>query len=162
MSEIETMFAAFGPVLLCKVLPGDSASPEVRSLVVEFADAAIAASTATSMNNFELAGTSLKCEVIARLRCQQLLRDAETSYCCVLLEHMVTLEDTKDPDLKDEIGEEARNYGSLQAVRLLIDEPKEQVKVKLVYGDHASAVKAFKAMNGRVFAGNKICAVLAP
>lgn len=161
LSEVETIFSAFGPLLMCRVLPNTaSTTPEVQSVVVEFADAAIAATTATSMNAFELGGRTLKCEVIARLRCQQLLRDAESTYLTVLLENMVTLEDTKDPDLKDEISDEARNFGTLKNVELLIE--RAQVKVKLTYGDNVSAVKALRAMHGRVFAGNKINAVLAP
>lgn len=161
LHEVESLFAAFGPLVLCKVLPNTAAtSTDVQSVVVEYADAAVAATTATSMNKFELSGRELQCEVIARLRCQQLLRDAESTYLSVVLENMVTLEDTKDPDLKDEISEEARNFGSLKTVDLLVD--KGQVKVKLVYGDNASAVKALRAMHGRVFAGNKISAVLMP
>lgn len=162
LSEVQTIFAAFGPILLCKALPATPSNSGVQSVVVEYSDAAVAATTATSMNNFELAGKVLKCEVIARLTCQQLLRDAESTYLSVLLENMVTLADVKDPGLKDEIGEEASNFGSLQSVELIVDEPKAQVTVKLIYGDNASAVKAYKAMNGRVFAGNKISAALSP
>ena len=75
---------------------------------------------------------------------------------------MVTVEDTKDPGLKDEIAEEANNYGKLKDIELDIDTIANTVEVRLIYEDSISATKAYKAMNGRAFAGNKIIAVLAP
>mmetsp|Transcript_19647 Transcript_19647/g.33371 ORF Transcript_19647/g.33371 Transcript_19647/m.33371 type:complete len:496 (+) Transcript_19647:36-1523(+) len=80
----------------------------------------------------------------------------------VLLENMITMEDVKDPDLKDEIGEEAETYGQLTNVEILVDDSRQTANVKLTYATAVDASKAWKAMNGRVFAGNKIIASLVP
>lgn len=131
---------------------------------MEYADPSAAKATADSMNAFDLAGKQLRVDVVSRLRMQQEVSPSTMAhtFTTVLLERMVTLEDTKDPGLKDEIAEEARNYGNLKDVELVIDEVQGEVEVRLLYADAASAAKAHKAMNGRAFAGNKISAVLAP
>lgn len=181
IKEIEEVFSAFGIIMSCKELPTTvpsnfvdtgSCSSAVRSqgsatgrcIVVEFKDENTAKSTMQGMNGFDLAGQTINCEVVSRLRMLQLLSPSTMAhtFCTVLLEHMVTVEDTKDPDLKDEIYEEARNYGNLKDVVLGIDETKQEVEVKLLYADAVSASKAHKAMNGRAFAGKKISAILAP
>jgi hypothetical protein len=167
---VEEIFKPFGSVVQCKeVLPSATASSSSgsggkRRVVVEYTDTMVANTTATSMDAFDLAGTPLRCEVVSRLRMLQLLSPSTMShtFCCVLLDKMVTLEDTNDPGLKDEIAEEAQNYGDLKDVVLNVDKEKGEVEVKLVYRDAASAAKAHKAMNGRAFAGNKIVAVLSP
>jgi hypothetical protein len=135
-----------------------------RRVVVEYADASTAATTAQSMNAFDLAGSALRVDTITRLQLLQLASPATMghTFCTVLLEKMVTLEDTKDPGLEEEIAEEARNYGALKEVLLDIDEVRGEVEVRLLYADPSSASKAYRAMNGRAFAGNKITAVLAP
>jgi hypothetical protein len=135
-----------------------------RRVVVEYADASTAAITAQSMNAFDLAGSALRVDTITRLQLLQLASPATMghTFCTVLLEKMVTLEDTKDPGLEEEIAEEARNYGALKEVLLDIDEVRGEVEVRLLYADPSSASKAYRAMNGRAFAGNKITAVLAP
>jgi hypothetical protein len=135
-----------------------------RRVVVEYADASTAATTAQSMNAFDLAGSALRVDTITRLQLLRLASPATMghTYCTVLLEKMVTLEDTKDPGLEEEIAEEARNYGALKEVLLDIDEVRGEVEVRLLYADPSSASKAYRAMNGRAFAGNKITAVLAP
>jgi hypothetical protein len=135
-----------------------------RRVVVEYADASTAATTAQSMNAFDLAGSALRVDTITRLQLLQLASPATMghTYCTVLLEKMVTLEDTKDSGLEEEIAEEARNYGALKEVLLDIDGVRGEVEVRLLYADPSSASKAYRAMNGRAFAGNKITAVLAP
>lgn len=181
--EVLAIFSAFGDVVHCKLVvtpQGPPSSSAPRRMIVEYSDVTVAASTATSMQGFELGGLPLQCEVISRQRFQQLLLSypplpsgasgstataasgVNSTYCSVVLQHMVTLEDTKDPDLKEEISEEARNYGNLKDLELIINEAKGEVQVRLIYADHSSAAKAHKAMNGRAFAGNKISAVLAP
>lgn len=191
VQEVRELFAAFGTVVDCKelsatastlTLPATAATAKDtkdtgrgstgriagkgpgRRMVVEYADASVAQSAADSMNAFDLAGATLRVDAIPRLRMLQLAspQTMAHTFCTVLLEKMVTLEDTKDPDLKDEIAEEARNYGTLQEVLLEIDEVKGEVEVRLLYADATSAGKAYRAMNGRAFAGNKITAVLAP
>jgi hypothetical protein len=172
---VEEIFKPFGTVVQCKeVLPSATASSSSSSggsggsgkkrVVVEYTDIAVADTTATSMDAFDLAGAPLRCEVVSRLRMLQLLSPSTMShtFCCVLLDKMVTLEDTNDPGLKDEIAEEAQNYGDLKDVVLNVDKEKGEVEVKLIYRDAGSAAKAHKAMNGRAFAGNKIIAVLSP
>jgi glutamate formiminotransferase len=73
---------------------------------------------------------------------------------------MVTYEDTLDPDLNEEVSEEARNYGTLEKVDITVDDNREATVV-LLYAEPSHAAKALKAMNGRAFGGKKIKAVLA-
>jgi hypothetical protein len=86
----------------------------------------------------------------------------------VVLEDMVTVEDTNDPGLKDEIAEEAQNYGKLENIEILIEEKKNpdnqvvssHVIIKLYYAEVQDANKACHILNGRLFAGRKIRASL--
>ena len=124
---------------------------------------------------------TLKCEVIASSVARQLLQPKaiptlttttnsksknntviNNDYKVLLLNNMITMEDAKDPELKDEISEEAMNYGELVSIDITVDEREQKAAVKLYFKDSSSANKAFKAMNHRVFAGNKIIATLIP
>jgi hypothetical protein len=163
-----------------------------KRLVVEYTEAANAFSTWLSMNNFKLGGLILQCEVITLSAARQLLQpitamisssssssssstnassvstsssistSTPVEYKVVLLNNMITVEDTKDPDLKDEIAEEAKNYGELLRVDILVDHVAGKASVKLLYRDANGAARAVKAMNNRNFGGNTIVASLVP
>jgi len=74
---------------------------------------------------------------------------------------MVTEEDAKDPELKDEVAEEAANYGVLRGAPEIVVLP-QGVKVYLTYTSVEGAAQAVKALNGRYFAGNTVKASLVP
>ena len=73
----------------------------------------------------------------------------------VILYDMVPLEEASDPGLKDEIEEEAATHGPLKDISIAVIN-NEFVKVTLIYYEPSSALKAFKAMNGRYFGGKVI------
>jgi hypothetical protein len=185
LAQIKAIFDAFGTVTRCEFVPstqagesgssGSTTAGKTTSLVVEFADAGVAGTTAKSLNNFDVAGLPLKCVIVSQSSGAKLLgasaqnhiggssgssSSSSAMHKAVMLTNMVPWEDVNDPDLKDEISEEARNYGSLRDVEIIVDEAAQEVKVKLSYNSPEDATKAFKAMNGRVFAGNKIVAVM--
>jgi hypothetical protein len=191
LKDLETMFSAFGSIISCQFLPFDStgssssattaAVGSTKRLIVEYTEAANAISTWLSMNNFKLGGLILQCEVITLSAARQLLQpitavmsssnasSIQTSsstntveYKVVLLNNMITVDDTKDPDLKDEIAEEAKNYGDLLRVDILVDHVAVKASVKLLYKDANGAARAVKAMNNRNFGGNTIAASLVP
>jgi RNA recognition motif. (a.k.a. RRM, RBD, or RNP domain) len=81
-----------------------------------------------------------------------------TTLYSVLLEDMITLDDAKDPDLKDEILEEVSNYGDVEDVQISIKTTAANVIVKYKATDDAN--KACQALNGRYFAGRKVRATL--
>lgn len=83
----------------------------------------------------------------------------------VILTNMVSVEEARtDPDLKDEIEEEAANYGKLSCpitIDIGSEESVEGVTITLKYVNEDDASKAFLVMNGRIFGGRTIKAVLA-
>ena len=190
LKDLETMFSAFGSIISCQFLPFDSSGSSsaaaaavgsTKRLIVEYTEAANAISTWLSMNNFKLGGLILQCEVITLSAARQLLQPITAmmsssnvsavptssstntvEYKVVLLNNMITVEDTKDPDLKDEIAEEAKNYGELLRVDILVDHVAVKASVKLLYKDANGAARAVKAMNNRNFGGNTIAASLVP
>lgn len=77
----------------------------------------------------------------------------------VILDDMVPVAEASDPGLKGEVEEEASNYGPLKDIKIEVIDNKF-VRIKLVYMDPPSAVKAHKAMNGRYFGGNVVKATI--
>ena len=83
----------------------------------------------------------------------------------VVLTNMVSVEEARtDPDLKNEIEEEALNYGKLSnSITIDIEsdiDNIEGVKITLQYNSEDDASKAFLVMNGRNFGGRTIRALL--
>lgn len=167
VEELRPIFEAFGHVK--RVLFVDQGripdlAPGTRAVIVEYDNAATAKTTTDGLNNFPLGGADLSLSVLALSRANQLLAVDTSTYKRVVLEDMVTYEDTLDAGLKDEISEEACTYGTLVDVEIKVADVagRKEVTVVLVYGDPLDAAKALKAMNGRAFGGKKIKAVLAP
>jgi multidrug efflux pump subunit AcrA (membrane-fusion protein) len=164
LDELRPIFEAFGNVKrLAYVEPSriPDAKPETQCAIVEFETAVTAKITADGLNNFPLGGTILALSVITLSSANKLLEIDTSTFRRVVLEDMVTYEDTLDPDLNEEISEEARNYGTLEKVDINVDS-KREATVVLLYAEPEHAAKALKAMNGRAFGGKKIKAVLAP
>eukprot|EP01041_Mallomonas_annulata_P002994 gene2994-5870_t len=80
--------------------------------------------------------------------------------CAIVLENMVSVEEAKDPDLKDEIAEECSTHGPLTGVEIVVM-GNTSVQITVRYVSASDAVKAFSALNGRFFAGRKVKATLA-
>lgn len=182
-TEIRAVFAAFGAIENCVVVVGPNGGTVAT---VQFPDASLAASVAASMQGFDLAGMKLSCQLrsagAAATQLEQQKQQAVlgaavpsgatgASLCSVLLQNMVTIEDTHDPELKDEIAEEARTFGALTGVDIVVvpsdagpgdSSDAGPVNVILRYADAVGARNACQAMHGRVFAGNKISASLLP
>jgi hypothetical protein len=168
LGEVSSIFGAFGEVRRCAFVDSSkkvSETADTRAVVVEYSTVAIALSTASAMNKFQLAGLELSVEVCSLDKANQLLSVDDSTFCRVILKDMVTLEDAEDPDLKDEISEEANNYGKLDNVVIEVKTNevtgKQEVIVELKYTNPTDSHKAHKALNGRAFGGKKINAVLA-
>ena len=73
---------------------------------------------------------------------------------------MLTLDDIKDPDLEQEIRDDACKYGELIKLEIVLENSATTVCAKLTYKNVDDALNAFKALNGRVFDGRKIRAIL--
>jgi hypothetical protein len=87
------------------------------------------------------------------------LTAADFTMTIVLLDDMVPLAEASDPGLKGEIEEEASTHGALKDIGIQVIDNKF-VRIKLHYVDASSAMKAYKAMNGRYFGGNVVKASL--
>ena len=76
----------------------------------------------------------------------------------LVLEDMIGIDEVNDPDLPEEIQEEAEKYGKVKNIDIKVDSNKP--KIFVVFEDGTGADRAFKAMNGRNFGGNIIAASL--
>ena len=77
----------------------------------------------------------------------------------VILENLVTMDESSDPTLKTEIAQEAEKYGRLDYIEIVIDQKKE-VKIILTYFLCEDAERSYNAMNGRFFGGRTVTAIL--
>lgn len=126
--DLNGIFSAFGKLVSCKLLddpkdesrtiaaaPSSSSTVRTRCAVVEYADASIATAAAGAMNNFDLGGALLHVEAASKDKVNAIFYPPPPPKVgkSVLLEQMVVLEDVDDPELKDEIAEEAEKYGVL-------------------------------------------------
>lgn len=130
--------------------------------MLEFNDSSCSLLASQTLNNHVLAGENIVVQPIPLDKAISLmLKKVEASVLCsVLLESMITLEDTEDPNLKDEIHEEAVRYGDLVKIDIITDKILNQANVKITYKEPIHALKAQKALGGRMFAGRKIKASL--
>jgi hypothetical protein len=78
----------------------------------------------------------------------------------VLLEGLISVEEISDPELKNEISEEARKYGMLEKIHIGLNS-SGRATVSLLYADGESARRAHTAMNGRFFGGRTVKSSLA-
>ena len=130
---------------------------------VEYDSPATAESVVQAMNNFDLAGLPLR--IAQTTKSVALTPGAAFAFtgprqCSVVLQNMISMEDTNDPDLESEIAEEAGKYGKLVKIDIVTSDPSD-VKVILKYHNSADASKALKALDGRAFANRPIIAKLA-
>ena len=77
----------------------------------------------------------------------------------VILENLVSFQDSSDPTLKGEIAIEAEKQGKLRDIAIVVDQ-KKQVKIILTYFEPHAAEKSFNVMNGRFFGGKTVIATL--
>lgn len=131
-------------------------------LLIEFHEASSAEKAARIMNGHAMSGQRLDVQVTSLSKAIELMvQSVENSTLrCVFLENMITIEDTEDPGLKDEISEEARKYGRLVDIDIIVDHRAGTANMKLYYEEPAEASRAHKALSGRLFAGRKIKATL--
>mmetsp|Transcript_25375 Transcript_25375/g.30746 ORF Transcript_25375/g.30746 Transcript_25375/m.30746 type:complete len:425 (-) Transcript_25375:1788-3062(-) len=88
--------------------------------------------------------------------------------CCVFLENMVSATELMDPEerteLQQDVKEECERSGSVLGVHVPTP-PAEAVnasapgRVYVKFGEKSAAIAAQRALNGRIFAGNKVKAV---
>jgi hypothetical protein len=98
------------------------------------------------------AGSNIPAHVPAAAPAAHVLTAADFMMTMVVLDDMVPLAEASDPGLKGEIEEEASTYGALKDIGIQVIDNKF-VRIKLSYVDASSAMKAYKAMNGRYFGG---------
>lgn len=142
-------------------LQGGTGTAPTRVAKVTFGSVANAEEATRGMDKVALAGLELKLEQLSAQVTEA--GRATPTLTSVLLEDMVTAAEAREADFRDEVEEEAGNYGQLQRVDVVVGAPPEEaVKVTLVYKNAAEAAKAFRAMNGRYFGGKPIRASLLP
>lgn len=181
VDEISGILSSFGDVTSCLfvgdpapgVLPGnppDVERPLTRTAVVEFTDEATAKATLRGLtasgdgSGFDIGGLIIAVELEPPIRGAA---GPQVQLCRVRLQHMISVEEARDPDLKEEVAEEANNYGHLLRVDIAVTGSVgvgagEEAVVTLVYAEAKDAAKAHKAMHGRFFAGKAIKATLLP
>eukprot|EP01038_Epipyxis_sp_PR26KG_P014841 gene14841-19947_t len=161
---IQDMFGAYGAVISCSLISYDNVQPSVA--MIEFESIISAQTSVTLMNNFSLSGLKISIETMTKTEVDTELKklkdEKEKDYTSVMLENMVEFHEASDPDLKDEINEEASNYGGVEKIDIIADKVTQTVKVLLKYSLPSEAAKAVKAMNGRSFGSQKIKAKLIP
>jgi NAD-dependent oxidoreductase involved in siderophore biosynthesis len=166
-AELQTIFSPFGNIAFSGYFGTPSAQPSgviTLSVLLTFASAASASEALARMDGFSLAGQTLEVASIsdkeaARVKADIVAAEKKPKLHKVVLENMVSLEEVTDPTLKGEIAEEARRYGELRDVNIVIDHTKA-VKVFLEYSHAAEAEKAFKTFDKRYFGGRCISAKL--
>lgn len=159
-NELKLIFSPFGKVRICSFTNIDGigtrgSNLNVKTAIIEYSTVISSEVAAKDMNGFSLAGYNLLVD-------QTLLKPTpavvEKRIC--ILENMVSIQDSADPTLKDEIAEEAEKFGKLSTIDIYVDPTTKKVKVRLQYEESQSATKAFNTMNDRFFAGNRISASL--
>lgn len=165
MNEVQDLFGLHGVLKSVKRLTSSQLDPELYyDLLLEYNEGESAAlTTERTMNGYMLSRSALVVEAIPLTRAVDIMaQKVETTTAqsakSVLLEDMVTLEDTRDPNLKDEIAEEAGSYGAL--INIEINVHGTNAVIKLHYSEAIQASRACKALNGRLFAGRKVRASL--
>jgi hypothetical protein len=163
LSEIQDLFGLHGSIKSSKQLQSTSLDPSLYyDVLLEYSDGSAAATkAATTMNGYMLSRTQLAVEAIPLTRAVELMvqkvESASTLQAkTVVLEDMVTVEDTREPELKDEIEEEAKKHGAIEHIDISVSPDGQKAVVKVTYSGPADAARACKALNGRGFAGRKI------
>lgn len=163
LSEIQDLFGLHGAIKSSKQLQSTSLDPSLYyDVLLEYSDGSAAATKAAStMNGYMLSKTQLLVEAIPLTRAVELMvqkvESASTLQAkTVVLEDMVTVEDTRDPDLKEEIEEEAKKHGAIEHIDISVSPDGQRAVVKVTYSGPADAARACKALHGRGFAGRKI------
>lgn len=162
-SEVQDLFSLYGSIKTVKKITARKLDPTLfYDMLIEFHDVGAAAAAARGLNGHNLAGTKIGVELTSLQGAIQLMiqKVEQAVLTHVLLENMITIEDTKDPDLESEIREEAEKYGQILAIKITVDGSSANVKIQ--YKEAAEAVKSQKSLNGRSFAGHKIKASLVP
>ncbi len=157
------MFSLYGTIKTVKKIPARKLDSTLfYDMLIEFYDTGAAAAAARGLNGHSLAGTKIGVELTSLQGAIQLMiQKVESAVLThVLLEDMITVEDTKDPDLEGEIREEAEKYGQVLAIKIIVEGSAANVKIQ--YKEAAEAVKSQKSLHGRSFAGRKIKASLVP
>jgi hypothetical protein len=162
-SQVQDIFSLHGSIKSVKKLTASKLDPkQFFDLLVEYLESSSVATAMATMNGHVLSGQRLDvCATSLSRAIELMVQSVESStFRAILLENMVTFEDTKDPGLKDEIAEEAARYGTLVEIDITPNPEAQTADIKLLYADPIDATKAFKALSGRLFAGRKIKATL--
>lgn len=167
LSEVQELLTLHGSIKSIKQLQSTQLDPVLYyDVLLEYTEGHSAAVKAVeTLHGYILSKTQLIVEAIPLSRAVELMvQNVETTAALtaktVILEDMVTIEDTKDPDLKDEIGEEARKYGEVESIDISISANEKEAVVRIVYVAPSQAARACKALHGRGFAGRKIRATI--
>lgn len=165
LKDLKPIFDAFGAILSIDYVEDPAGIIGTKTAYVVYQTRAITDAVVQALNNFNLAGLNLSIDQLPTNAAASTIVGVASSTVApsagmtVVLQNMITIEDTSDPELSDEIGEEAGKYGTLVDVKI---DTSNQVDVQVIlrYSDIAGANRAFGAMNGRAFANRKIVAVL--
>jgi hypothetical protein len=141
-----------------------------RTVLLLFTTVNAAMEAVTKMNCFTLGGIPILVDMIddkeaAKMKSKTAAEKSATAAAAkmtkVLLDNMVSFDEATDPELKGEIAEEARNYGELKDIEIIVAPSSKTVRVVLEYTNPAAAEKAHKVMDKRFFGGRTISATLA-
>lgn len=168
LKDLKPIFDAFGTIHSIDYVADPSGMPGTNTAYIVYQNTASADGAVQSMDKFNLAGLSLSIDIllpttvaVGTTGTGAAFGTGTEPFKSVVLRNMVTLEDTTDPSLSEEIGEEAGKYGTLVNINIDATNPSD-VLVLLKYSDGSEAIKATTAMNGRAFASRKIVASLLP
>lgn len=166
IADVLKLFELHGSIKTNKTIPAQRLEPlAYYDVLLEYEDDTSAQNAIKAMQGYMLRKVALEIESISKVRFGQLqsLTLPPSKLCKrVRLDNMVTVEDTKDPGLEEEIGDEARNYGKLGDIVIEVNEVENAATITLSYEDEESALKSYRGLNGRLFAGRKIKATLLP
>mmetsp|Transcript_5708 Transcript_5708/g.7091 ORF Transcript_5708/g.7091 Transcript_5708/m.7091 type:complete len:279 (-) Transcript_5708:64-900(-) len=84
--------------------------------------------------------------------------DESSTWRCTLLRNMVSVEETTDETLEEEIIEECSKFGTVVQAKIVVMD--DNVRVFVLYSDHEGAKKAKMSLNTRFFGGRVISGVL--
>lgn len=152
IEDLLSIFSVFGEINSCDFAKDDNTSMGVggstKSAILIFANVQNAHDAFMQMNSFSLAGLPIFLSIVPN--------EPKTT---VVLENMVLASEIDDPELKEEVIEEASRFGTLTDITVAVDS-LQQVQIQITYSSEDMAKLAMSKLNNRSFAKRTIRAYL--
>jgi len=155
IEDLQNIFSVFGEMSTCAFIADDKPVSGIggptKSAIIVFSTVATAHDVCMQMNSFSLAGLNI-CVTPTQ-------NEPSSPKTTLVLENMVLVEELDDPELKDEIIEEASCFGTLTDITITVLS-SQQVQIHLTYASEEMARLAMSKMDKRSFAKRIIKAYL--